>query len=114
MKVFRIQQLISLITAFLIMVAVAINRDGRIWGQSIVGKTPMVEKPVNDSITADGTWIIKTKELAKDVIGYAGNIPLQLYLKDGRVIKIDVLENSETPSFMESVLETGLLNQWNN
>lgn len=114
MKVFRIQQLVSLITAFLIMVAVAINRDGRIWGQSIVGETPVVEKPVNDSITADGTWIIKTKELAKDVIGYAGNIPLQLYLKDGRVIKIDVLENSETPSFMESVLETGLLNQWNN
>jgi len=114
MKVFRIQQLVSLITAFLIMVAVAINRDGRFLGQSIVGEEPVFEKSVNDSITADGTWVISTRYLAKDIIGYAGNIPLQVYLKEGRVVKVEVLDNSETPSFMESVLESGLLNQWNN
>ena len=59
----------------------------------------------------DGTVIINTSSLAKDVNGYGGNVPLEIYLKDGKVVKIKALKNSETPEFFARASK--LLTAWN-
>ena len=55
--------------------------------------------------------MIRTTALGADLIGYAGPVPIDLYLRDGRIERIEVLPNSETPSFMEAVANE-LPTQW--
>ena len=48
-----------------------------------------------------------------DIKGYNGNIPLVILLSpDGKVQKIHLLENTETPSFLNRVVEKGFLENW--
>jgi len=48
-----------------------------------------------------------------DIKGYAGNIPLVILLSpDGKVQKIHLLDNTETPSFLNRVVEKGFLENW--
>lgn len=61
---------------------------------------------------ADGTYIINTTTLCKDVKGYRGNTPLSIYIKKGKIVEIKPLANQETPNFFNKVKQ-GLLNKWN-
>lgn len=48
-----------------------------------------------------------------DIKGYNGNIPLVILLSpDGKVQKIHLLDNTETPSFLNRVVEKGFLENW--
>ena len=48
-----------------------------------------------------------------DIKGYAGNVPLVILLSpDGKVQKIHLLDNTETPSFLNRVVEKGFLESW--
>ncbi len=48
-----------------------------------------------------------------DIKGYAGNVPLVILLSpDGKVQKIHLLDNTETPSFLNRVVEKGFLENW--
>lgn len=49
----------------------------------------------------DGTQVVNTTTLAKDVIGYQGHTPITLHIKDGRIIKIELLPHGETPRFFQ-------------
>ena len=60
----------------------------------------------------DGTYIINTTTLCKDVKGYRGNTPLSIYIKKGKIVEIKPLANQETPNFFNKVKQ-GLLNKWN-
>ena len=60
----------------------------------------------------DGTYIINTTTLCKDVKGYRGNTPLSIYIKKGKIVEIKPLANQETPNFFSKVKQ-GLLNKWN-
>lgn len=60
---------------------------------------------------ADGTYIVNTTTLCKDVKGFRGNTPLLIYIKKGRIIEIKPLANQETPRFFNKV-KLGLLNKW--
>lgn len=117
MKYLKIRQIVSLLTCLLLLLAVAINKEHKVFG------IPLTKKniPVGQSDTiatlrqaADGIQILTTGQIAKDIFGYGGNIPLDIYLKEGRIIKIVVLENSETPGFLADVVDNGLLMQWDN
>lgn len=113
MKYVKWQQVCSLITCFLIMLAVAINRDQQVLGRAVQkDKTDSKTDSIANNAGVDGMIIISTDELAKDVIGYGGNIPLRIYLKEGQVVKIEALKNAETPSFFQDV-EQNVLPQWN-
>lgn len=61
---------------------------------------------------ADGSYIINTTTLGKDVRGFRGNTPLSIRIKKGKIIDIKPLANQETPKFFNKVKQ-GLLNKWN-
>ncbi len=61
---------------------------------------------------ADGTYVVNTTTLAKDVRGFRGNTPLNIYIKGNKVVKVEALSNQETPNFFNKVKQ-GLLNKWN-
>ena len=61
---------------------------------------------------ADGSYIINTTTLGKDVRGFRGNTPLTIHIKNGKIIDIKPLANQETPKFFNKVKQE-LLNKWN-
>ena len=61
---------------------------------------------------ADGSYIINTTTLGKDVRGFRGNTPLSIHIKKGTIIDIKPLANQETPKFFNKVKQE-LLNKWN-
>ncbi len=61
---------------------------------------------------ADGTYVVNTTSLAKDVRGFRGATPLCVYIKNNKVVKVEALANQETPNFFGKVRQ-GLLQKWN-
>ena len=46
--------------------------------------------------------------------GFNGPTPLQIALgQDGKIIEVRVLDNDETPGFLNKVINAGFLNSWN-
>lgn len=60
----------------------------------------------------DGTYVVNTTTLAKDVRGFRSNTPLNIYIKGNKVVKVEALSNQETPNFFNKVKQ-GLLQKWN-
>lgn len=61
---------------------------------------------------ADGSYIISTTTLGKDVKGFRGNTSLSIRIKKGKIVEIKPLANQETPKFFNKVKQD-LLNKWN-
>ena len=100
-----------LATVVLVVVAIAIVRDGSIVGKSIA-EAPAVERADNDTlrVMADGTTVVNTALLCKDVSGFGGPVPLNIYIKDGEVARIEAQANSETPDFFNKA--SALFARW--
>ena len=60
----------------------------------------------------NGTYIVNTTKLAADVEGYEGPTPLKIYIKGGKVEKIEALKNDETPQYFAKVKKL-MLDKWN-
>jgi electron transport complex protein RnfG len=60
----------------------------------------------------DGVYIVNTTKLGADVQGYNGPTPLNIYIKNDKIQKIEALPNDETPGFFERV-KSGMLDKWN-
>lgn len=56
--------------------------------------------------------IINTTSLAADVEGYVGQTPVKVYIKGGKVLKVEALENEETPKYFDMVSKK-LMKKWN-
>lgn len=56
--------------------------------------------------------VVNTTSIAQNVEGYAGPTPLKIYIKKGKVDKIEALKNDETPKYFAKVKKT-LLTKWN-
>lgn len=56
--------------------------------------------------------VINTTSLAMDIEGYVGCTPVKVYIKAGKVLKVEALENEETPKYFDMV-EKGLMKKWN-
>ncbi|MBO7471581.1 MAG: FMN-binding protein [Bacteroidaceae bacterium] len=56
--------------------------------------------------------IINTTTLATDIEGYVSTTPVKVYIKAGKVLKVEALENEETPKYFDMVVK-GLLKKWN-
>lgn len=105
------RQLCSLLTCVLMIMAVAVSRDGQVLGTSIRQEEKQPEEMSAVRHADDGSLVVSTKELAKDVKGFGGNVPLEIYVDDGRIVRIEALDNSETPEVFGKVKEQ-LLPQW--
>ncbi len=106
-KIFR--QFLSLTTVALILTAVALRRDAKVWGHEI---HPLAPTTAGDTLTTlpDGTLLVNTTPLSKEVIGYAGPTPLNISVRHDSIIAIEPLENAETPGFFADAVP--LLDQW--
>lgn len=53
--------------------------------------------------TQDGTYIVNTTTLAKDVEGYAGATPLEIHIKKNVIVKVVPLKNQDGPKYNAKV-----------
>ena len=117
MKTLKAQVIISLITCFFLVLAVTICKGNK-FGNILSESENTTESQTGTSgilrHTDDGVQIISTRQLTKDINGYGGNVPLEIYIKDNRILKVVALENSETPSYFAKVRNSSLLQQWSN
>ncbi len=60
-----------------------------------------------------GVYTINTTTLSQDVKGYIGPTPLLITVEKDKVMKVEALENSETPKFFERMKKGGMLERWN-
>ena len=59
----------------------------------------------------NGTFVVNTSTIAKDVRGYNGPTPLEIHIKDDRIVKIMILSNNETRNYFERV-KKNLMSKW--
>lgn len=102
---------VSLLVCLLMMCAAAISVNKSIFGHSLGDSDVAPTEAASDTITRqpDGTAVIHTSMLTS-VPGYAGPVPLDIYVSDGRISEIKALPNSETPAFFERA--SALLANW--
>ncbi|MDE5830133.1 MAG: FMN-binding protein [Duncaniella sp.] len=94
-------KILSLILAILMMAAAAIAVNKKILGHDIVTSVEQSLNVETDtlSLVPGGSAVIHTAPFAKKNIGYAGPVPLDIYIENGKISEIKPLTNSETPSF---------------
>lgn len=111
----RIKYVINVAIIALLFGAVAISRDAKILGQSVVPQPQEETQAVEttEETLYDGTRVIYSAPLSKDVVGFAGRTPMVIHIKDGVVKEVTALPNEETPSFFNRLSRRGLLDSWN-
>ena len=79
-----------------------------------MGTTAIAGKAQSSVMTkkADGTYVVNTTTLASDVKGYRSTTPLNIYIKNGKVEKVEALKNQETPKYFVQV-KNAILSKWN-
>lgn len=107
----KLQQMLCLLTCVLMVVAVSIRRDGKVVGRNVKNQQTVSQKADPMVVLDDGSALLNTSELGKDIVGYGGNVPLEITLREGRVENIRALANLETPDFFR--LASALLTKWN-
>ncbi len=110
-----IVRLMSLFVCLLILSAAAMLRNGRLLGTDL--RKLHMEDTVNSvsedtvSVLSDGSIVVNTKFLAKDVAGYGGPVPLRIHInKDGVISHVEAMPNAETPGFFEQA--SSLFAKW--
>ncbi len=108
----KIRQVISLLVCLMIVASLAIVKQGKLWGHDFKQQNKQTQVADNDTLRtlADGTVIVNTSALGADITGYAGKVPLEIYIKDNIVVEVKAMKNDETESFFDEAAV--LLNQW--
>ena len=52
---------------------------------------------------SDGTYIVNTTTLGKNVQGYEGTTPVEVHIKKDKIVKVVPLSNDETPKHFAKV-----------
>lgn len=111
MKILRLQLSVNQYFCFgiclLLMLIIPIVHYHKIVGIDLGEKGE--ETPPVMTETSDGTLVINTTEIGKDIIGYGGPTPVEIYIKDGKIEKIKALPNQETPEFYGAVRNSDIL-----
>jgi electron transport complex protein RnfG len=59
----------------------------------------------------NGTYVVNTTTLGKDVKGYMGVTPVKVYIKKNKVEKVEFLGNQESPKYFNKV-KRALQGRW--
>lgn len=51
----------------------------------------------------NGSYVVNTTILGRDVQGYVGTTPVKVYIKKNKVERVEFLKNQEGPKYMASV-----------
>lgn len=108
-------RLLPLVVVMLVLSAAAILRDGRIFGhdlrQTHAAVASVAQGSDTLSVQPDGTFVVNTRVLAKDVQGYGGPVPLKIHIgKDGKLTAIEAEPNAESSDFFDRAKE--LFSRW--
>lgn len=101
---------LRLLSCFVFIAAVVIYKNHKIFGHEFdptetqTQVCPLVQNE-------DGSIVIRTKDIAKDIEGFGGNTPLEIHIKDGYIVDIKDLENGDSPDFFNKAKEK-LFPQW--
>ena len=66
----------------------------------------------NNNVQQSGNTTLYTEEYCKDIIGFNGDIPLEINMVDGKIADISILDNKETPRFLDRVKNAGLVEKF--
>lgn len=107
-------QLLSFIVVALMLVAASISVHKSLFGSRLDAVAP-AEKECAPSQQAletieDDTIVIHTASLPGVIDGYAGPVPLDIKIVDGRIAGVTTLPNSETPGFLKRASK--VLDSW--
>lgn len=95
----------SFVIVFAIISSLAIVNHGRFFGMDVAGNE---DKAASETVTQGDGMVINTTDLAADVTGYAGPVPVNIYVTEGKIDSVVALPNSESPSFFARLEEDGL------
>lgn len=105
---------LSFVVTMLMLIAAAITVNKTVFRQDIERDLPSPDKSATSGDTAviskDGNVIIHTDGLSGTIEGYAGPVPLDIHISDGKITEITPLSNVETPSFFKRSSE--ILKEW--
>ena len=59
-----------------------------------------------------GTTTLYTEDYCKDIIGFNGDIPMEITMIDGIIENINILDNDETPGFLRKVTNSGMIEKF--
>ena len=92
----------------LLMAVVPIVHSHKLIGYDLDKSSEEDTTPVM-TVTDDGSTVINTTEIGKDIIGYGGPTPVEITIKGEKIKKIKILPNRETPEFLGAVNNSPLL-----
>lgn len=109
----KTDKIISLVIVLLMVAVAAITVNKSLLGhgiqQSEAGATE--QTGLQDPITvSDGKTVIHTHGMDGTIAGYAGPVPLDIYISDGKIVEIEPLQNAESPNFFKRA--EALFDQW--
>lgn len=100
-------RVVAFVAMFCVLASLAVVHGGRLFGH---GFTPS-EEEATEVFRGDGE-VINTTEIGKDIIGYGGPVPVEVYVTDGRVDSVVALPNNETKGFFAKLETGGLTHVW--
>lgn len=100
---------LGLVIIVVMMSIGALQRNGRAMGWSVDNPSSPLISEANNS---DDTVIINTTSTGRDIMGYAGPVPIEVTIVRGRIASIVPLDNDETPGFFRKVTDAGLTHRW--
>lgn len=104
-------RILIMVVVFCIPLSLALVLHG-----SIFGYEPGKEKEDKGGVQAisrqGNSMVINTTSLGHDISGYAGAVPLEIFVTDGVIDSVRALPNSETPGFFAKLEKGGLSHAW--
>ncbi len=100
-------KVVAFVAVFAIMASLAVLREGRLFGHSFAA-----EKETPGIVRKGDSYVINTSDAGKGFTGYAGPVPVEIYVTGGRIDSVRPLPNSETPGFFARLEEEGLVLAW--
>lgn len=96
---------------FCIIAALAMVHENAILG-FVPGKDTKNDSPSAVRKTESGE-IVNTSSIGKDIIGYGGTVPLEIYITANRIDSVRALPNNETGEIFQRLYDKGLMSAWN-
>ena len=71
-----------------------------------------IDRLGNNHAAQPETDTLYTENYCSDIIGFNGNIPLEINMVDGKIASINILDNKETPGFLKKVTNSGMIEKF--
>lgn len=107
-------KILSLFVALLMVMAASMTVDKSLFGRSLAPEAASDASGPTEAeaitVAPDGSVVVHTSGLPGTINGYAGPVPLDIHVADGKVTGVEALPNSETPAFFNRA--SALLSSW--